>query len=214
MGILLAAFRATAEPLVREPLFKVIRRADDRDDSWTRALLERDFSISVGRQTYGAYAIDGRVAPGTRIGAFCSLAPGARLGGSQHPTTLVSTHPFPYLSNRGFVTEDVHGVREALNDPVVVEDDVWLGANSLVLPGVTVARGAVVGAGAVVTKDVGPYEVAVGVPARVVRTRLPGDKAAALAAVPWPEWDDQTIRERIDEFRDVDAFLDRYGNQS
>lgn len=212
MAALIGAFRATREPLLREPLFKLIRRADDRDDSWTRELLRRDYDITVGRQTYGAWAIDGRVAPGTTIGAFCSLAPGARLGGSQHPTTMVSTHPFLYLANRGFVAADEQRIRADMNRPVVIEDDVWLGANSLVLPGVTVARGAVVGAGAVVTKDVEPYGVAVGVPAKVVRKRLPDEQASALAAVPWPDWDDETIRGRVEHFRDVDGFLDRYGN--
>ena len=80
MRVLIGVFRRIREPLVREPLFKVIRRADDAGDSFTRALLRDEYDIQVGRQTYGAFAIDGRVAPGTHIGAFCSVAPGARLG--------------------------------------------------------------------------------------------------------------------------------------
>lgn len=176
--------------------------------------MKRMFDIEIGRLTYGAFKVDGSVAPGTIIGAFCSLAPGVRLGGSQHPTHHVSTHPFLYLRNRGFVPRDDTGTRQHMNRPVVIEDDVWLGANALVMPGVTVRRGAVVGAGAVVTKDVEPYGVAVGVPARVVAKRVSDGEAQALAAVPWPTWDDDTIRQRLDDFYDVPRFLERYGPQA
>jgi acetyltransferase-like isoleucine patch superfamily enzyme len=211
---LIAALRATGEPLLREPLFRLIRRADDRDDSHTRELMRRVYAIEIGRQTHGAFEIDGSVAPGTVIGAFCSVAAGARLGGSQHPTSFVSTHGFLYLRNRGIVAADREEIRDSLNGPVVIEDDVWIGANAVVMPGVTVRRGAVIGAGAVVTSDVEPYSVAVGVPARVIRSRIPEDQARALAEVPWTEWDDETIRERLDDFYDVGAFLKRYGPAS
>ncbi len=213
MRVLIGVFRRIREPLVREPLFKVIRRADDAGDSFTRALLRDEYDIQVGRQTYGAFAIDGRVAPGTHIGAFCSVAPGARLGGSQHPTDNVSTHPFLYLANRGFVSADDPVVSARMNPRVVIEDDVWLGAHCVVMPGVKVGRGAVVGAGAVVTKDVEPYAVALGVPARVERKRLTDSQARELAGIDWPGWDDDTIRRRLADFYDVDAFVKRYGPQ-
>ena len=83
---LVAAFEATRSPLVRRPLFRLIRAADDPGDSHTRALMKRAYGTSIGRLTHGAYEIDGRVAPGTTIGAFCSIADGVRIGGSQHPT--------------------------------------------------------------------------------------------------------------------------------
>lgn len=213
MRVLTGVFAATRETIVRGLVFPLIRRADDAADSFTRDLLRREYGIDIGRQTYGAFAIDGRVAPGTRIGAFCSVAPGACIGGSQHPTTDVSTHPFLYYANRGFRASDDEAARAALNLPVVIEDDVWLGANCVIMPGVTVHRGAVVGAGAVVTKDVEPYGVAVGVPARIVRKRLPDDQAEALAAIDWPQWDDATIRRRLPDFYDVAGFLERYGGR-
>jgi galactoside O-acetyltransferase len=67
---------------------------------------------------------------------------------------------------------------------IVIEDDVWLGAQVCVTDGVTIGRGAIIGAGAVVTKDIPPYSIAVGVPARVVRMRQPAESGAALAAQP------------------------------
>ena len=100
-----------------------------------------------------------------------------------------------------------------MNPRVVIEDDVWLGAHCVVMPGVKVGRGAVVGAGAVVTKDVEPYAVALGVPARVERKRLTDSQARELAGIDWPGWDDDTIRRRLADFYDVDAFVKRYGPQ-
>ena len=210
LRVLIRAFLTTKDETARQALFLRIRHADHRTDDATRALMKEQFDVEIGRYTYGAYKIDGSIAPGTRIGSFCSVAPGVRLGGSNHPLHLVSTHPIQYLSNRGFVAQDDEAIRERMNAPVVIEDDVWLGTNALVLPGVTVRRGAVVGAGAVVTRDVPPYAIAAGVPARVVRTRLPDDQVAALLAIDWPSWDDDTIRDRIRHFYDPQGFIQRF----
>ena len=133
-----------------------------------------------------------------------------RLGGSNHPLGFVSTHGFQYLANRGFVARDDDALMRGMNAPVIIEDDVWLGTNAAVLPGVTVGRGAVVGAGAIVTRDVEPYGIALGVPARVVRKRLPDEQVEALLAIDWPSWDDATIRDRIDSFRSPQAFIERF----
>jgi acetyltransferase-like isoleucine patch superfamily enzyme len=210
LRVLIRAFVSSSDEMTRHAIFLRIRRADDRFDDATRELMKRFYSVEIGRYTHGAFKIDGSIAPGTRVGAFCSVAPGVRLGGSNHPLEWVSTHAFQYLSNRGFVPEDNWELRTELNAPVVIEDDVWLGTNALVLPGVTVHRGAVVGAGAVVTRDVPPYAIAAGVPARVVRKRLPDEQIEALLEIDWPSWDDETIRQRIRHFYDPQAFIERF----
>ena len=212
VALLARAIAATGEPLVRLPLWRLLRRLDEHGDPTSRALMRRLYGIEIGRLTHGVFEIDGRIAPGTTIGAFCSVAPGVRIGGSQHPTGYVSTHGFLYLANRGMLAADRSEIRDGLNPRVVIEDDVWIGANAVVMPGVRIGRGAIVGAGAVVTRDVEPYAVALGVPAKAMRKRLPEAQARALAQIPWPEWDDQTIRERIEDFYDVEAFLRRHGD--
>jgi acetyltransferase-like isoleucine patch superfamily enzyme len=210
LRLLIRAFLSSRDEMTRQALFLRIRRADDHFDDATRELMKRLYDVEIGRYTHGAFKIDGSIAPGTRIGSFCSVAPGVRLGGSNHPLDWVSTHGFQYLSNRGFIPEDNAELRRRLNEPVVIEDDVWLGTNALVLPGMTVHRGAVIGAGAVVSRDVPPYAIAAGVPARVVRKRLPDEQVEALLAIDWPSWDDDTIRRRISDFYDPQAFIDRF----
>jgi len=214
--VLFAALRAllsrTRDAGFREAIFRRIRRVDDRFDTFSRRLLKERYDIDVGRYTYGAYRIDGSIAPHTTIGSFCSIAPSAVMGGTDHPLTYVSTHPFLYLANRGFVTEDDDDYMREVNAPIVVEDDVWIGVNALLLPGVHVARGAVVAAGAVVTRDVPPYAIVAGVPARVVRHRVDEQRAERLLRIDWPGWSDATIRERLDGFYDVDVFLERFGD--
>ncbi len=204
-------YARTVDPGSRQTIFRGIRRADDRHDTFTREFFKKQFDIEIGRYTYGGYQIDGSIVEGTRIGSFCSIAGGVRIGGTNHPLGYVSTHPFLYLANRGFVDRNDDELLAEGNAPVVIEDDVWLGSNAVVLPGCRVGRGAVVAAGAVVTRDVGPYEIVAGVPARVIRRRFDEQRAARLAAIDWPSWSDEEIRERLGAFYDVEAFVERFG---
>jgi acetyltransferase-like isoleucine patch superfamily enzyme len=205
---------AAVDDGIRHVIFWAIRRIDDRNEEFTRAVMTDVFDVEVGRYTYGAFQIDGSIATGTRIGSFCSVAPGVRLGGSHHPLSYVSTHAFLYVANRGFVAENDWELMREANKPVVVEDDVWLGADAVVLPGVRVGRGAVVAAGAVVTHDVPAYAIVAGVPARLVRRRMDEERARRLAGIDWPAWSDETIKDRLDAFYDVDVFLERFGGQA
>jgi acetyltransferase-like isoleucine patch superfamily enzyme len=191
-------------------MWELIRMVDDRERTLTRAVLRDVYDIEVGRHTYGAFRWDGSILAGARIGAFCSLAEGSRLGGVEHPLDWVSQHPFLWLANRRFVARDHERFAGDLTRPVVLEDDVWIGANAIVANGVRVGRGAVVGAGAVVTKDVEPYAIVAGVPARQIGARLDPGQARELAAIDWPSWDDDTIRANLADFYDVERFIARH----
>ncbi len=95
---------------------------------------------------------------------------------------------------------------------MTIGHDVWIGHGAVVMPGVTVGTGAIIGAGAVVTKDVEPYTIVAGVPARVIRRRVSEATEAKLMAIAWWDWSHDTLRERLAEFRalDADAFADRF----
>jgi acetyltransferase-like isoleucine patch superfamily enzyme len=124
-----------------------------------------------------------RVPPRTRIGRYCSFAKSVRLLNANHPFDAMSTHPFLYEAKFGLVAED------RVNPPwLEIGDDVWIGHNAIITPGCkAIGRGAIIGAGAVVTRDVPAYAVMAGTPAKQVRMRFDADTIAALEASRW--WD-------------------------
>ena len=176
-------------------------RFDKPDRVKKHIYLKRVYGIEIGKYTYG-YNVT-RIAKGTKIGSFCSIAPGVSIGLMNHPTENVSSHPFLYYKSRGFVDHDLNLPQKS----AAIEDDVWLGTNAIIMPGVTVGQGAVIGAGAVVTKDVPPYAVAVGVPARIIRYRFDEDTAARLSRIKWADWDDDKIKDNLSLFYDPAQFI-------
>lgn len=123
------------------------------------------------------------------IGKFCALARGATfvMNGANHLTSGFSTYPF-FIFGNGW--EAATPARDALpyKGDTVVGNDVWIGYDALVMPGVAIGDGAIVAARAVVTRDVPPYAVVGGNPARVIRPRFPDDVAAALVEIAWWNW--------------------------
>ena len=93
---------------------------------------------------------------------------------------------------------------------IVVGNDVWIGHNAVVMGGVTLGDGAVVGAGAVVTHDVAPYEIVGGVPARHIGWRYAPEVIAAMERIRWWDWSHETLKERLRDFDDVERFCARY----
>jgi phosphonate metabolism protein (transferase hexapeptide repeat family) len=91
--------------------------------------------------------------------------------------------------------------------------DTWIGAGAMVKPEVTLGHGAVVAAGAVVTKDVAPYTIVAGTPAKPLRLRQPPEIAERLIALAWWDWSHDALRMALEDFRalDAEAFLERYG---
>lgn len=138
------------------------------------------------------------------VGRYCSIGPGSQVILGRHNMAFVSTAPV--TASEGSIlahrfAED-YGIElpdpEPLPEPPapVIEHDVWIGARVTILAGVRIAKGAVVGAGCVVTRDVGPYEVVAGNPARLVRKRFPDEVIQALTASEW--W-----RYRFRDFKDL-----------
>lgn len=152
----------------------------------------------LGRYTYVA----GASIKNSRVGAFCSIGPGVTIGGlGRHPTGWISTHPIFYSTKKqaGITFSDNDYFQELL--PVNIGNDVWVGANAIVLDGVTVGDGAIVAAGAVVTRDVEPYSVVGGVPAKLIKKRFCNKDIENLLIIRWWEWPKELLRQHASNFR-------------
>lgn len=150
-----------------------------------------------------------------RIGRFSNIAAGARIGATDHPMDRASQHHFLYRSDDYWddAARDEDWFARRRSRLAHIGHDTWIGAMAMVKPEVTVGAGAVVAAGAVVTKDVAPYWIVAGVPARPLRQRMPERVAEGLIALAWWDWDHETLRARLEDFRTLtaEAFLERYG---
>jgi acetyltransferase-like isoleucine patch superfamily enzyme len=164
--------------------------------------------IRVGRGTYGVsrntfHGLSPKVP--VEIGNFCSIATDARvvcLAG--HRTDLPSTYPF-----RTLAFNPQGGNQDAVcRGAVCIGHDVWIGAAAIILDGVTIGNGAVIAAGAVVTKDVDAYAIVGGNPAKELRRRFAAEDIEALLEIAWWDWPDETIR-RFEPFfyGDIKAFI-------
>jgi virginiamycin A acetyltransferase len=170
--------------------------------------LIRSPSISVGDYTYyddpvGALLFEERnvlYAYGPErleIGRYCALAEGVRfiMPGANHAMAGPSTFPFGIFgATWGQTTMDLVMGAESRGD-TVVGSDVWIGYQSLVMPGVSIGHGAVVAAGSVVAGDVPPYAIAGGNPARVLRTRFSEEDVARLLRAAWWDWPVELVTE-------------------
>ncbi|MER3482328.1 MAG: chloramphenicol acetyltransferase [Meiothermus sp.] len=152
----------------------------------------------------------------TTIGKFCSIASYVRLNPGNHPLERPSSHHFTYRSAQYELGEDdLAFFRWRRENLVSIGHDVWIGHNATVLPGVRVGNGAAIGAGAIVTKEVEPYTVVAGVPAKPVRRRFSPHLAERLEALAWWDWPHERLRARLGDFRgNVEAFLEKYEGAS
>lgn len=149
------------------------------------------------------------------IGKFTSIASHCVINPGNHPYDRVTQSHVTYRCRQyGFAREDDHDFFEwRKRDRAVIGNDVWLGHGVLVMPGARIADGAVVGAGSVVTKShpIGPYEIAVGVPAKAVKTRFPKETIDRLLATAWWDWDRERLEQAFADLKDVRRFIEIHG---
>lgn len=129
-----------------------------------------------------------------KIGKFCSIGSGAvfiMAGNQGHNKNWISTYPFYY---QGF--ENARDGFERAGD-TVVGNDVWIGTEAMILPGVRIGDGAVIGARSLITKDVAPYSVVAGNPAREIRKRFPDEEIKMLQVLRWWDWDIEKIKQEV-----------------
>lgn len=170
------------------------RKLNDNNDTHLESLTNLN-QIEVGKSSYGdlwvlSYSNEYKV----RIGMYVSIGPNVTfLLNSDHPLTHISTFPFlvKYLGCSSY--------ESISKGDIIVDDDVWIGFRSTIMSGVHIGQGAVVAAGAVVTKDVPPYAIVGGVPAKVIKYRFSPEVIEQLLKLDYSKLTDNMIRERIDD---------------
>jgi len=173
----------------------------------------RTILLEVTMDDY-SYVVNDAQITYTTIGKFCSIAAMTRINPGNHPMHRASQAHFTYRASAYFPDEsdDAEFFAWRRGHHIDIGHDVWIGHGAVVLPGRSIGTGAVVAAGAIVTKDVPAYTIVAGNPARPIKRRFPEDIAGRLAELAWWDWDHETLRRALPDFRklSIEDFLDRY----
>ena len=191
---------------------KVYPRSGDRETVYLKNVITRP-GIEVGAYTmYNDFVNDPRGFENNNvlyhypvnrdrlvIGKFCSIACGAKFlfNSANHSLQSLSTYPFPiFFEEWGLDRSQVARAWDNKGD-IVIGNDVWIGYEAVILAGVTVGNGAIIGARAVVTKDVPPYAIVGGVPAKPIRKRFSDETISALLTERWWDWPEEKIARNL-----------------
>ena len=147
------------------------------------------------------------------IGRYCSFAAQvAIILGGEHRLDTVTTYPFPEIADPWPETENIPAMTGSKGE-VVIGSDVWVGFGATILSGVRIGHGAAIGARALVTRDVPPYAIVGGNPARTIRMRFDADTVARLLKLAWWDWPEEKVRENVHLIcgSDIEALLRAHG---
>jgi len=145
------------------------------------------------------------------VGRFCSIAPDVSVGSGSHPSRgTISSHPAFYLNRPSRGWSFVSGDSREEFQRTCVGNDVWIGAKVVIRDGINIGSGAFIGAGAVVVKDVVPYGVYVGVPAKLMRLRFSEDIIEKLLSLNWWDKDENWLKENSNLFNNTEDFFEKF----
>lgn len=169
------------------------------------AVVDKTAAICSGVRFYrgkiGKYSYIGNnsFVSDTDIGSFTSISTDCYIGGTSHPTDWVSTspvfHKWENIMKKNFARNEFEIFKRT-----TIGNDVWIGNRVMIKAGVKIADGAVIGMGSIVTKDIGPYEIWAGNPARMIRKRFEDETIDVLEKMKWWEWDDNKIEKYAEKF--------------
>ncbi len=170
----------------------------------------------LNNAVFGDYSYCDRYADiaNARIGKFANIAAFSRIGPTDHPMAQASLHHFLYRSDDYWDDAErdqaffVHRQSRLAH----IGHDTWIGHNAVIKPEVSIGHGAIIASSAVVTKDVDPYTIVAGLPAKPIRKRFETHIADRLMELAWWDWSHEALRDRLPDFRSlpIEAFLEKY----
>ena len=195
---------------------KIYPRANDHETVYLKSVVKNSNIIVVDFTMYNDFVNDPRQFERNNvlyhypinhdrlvIGKFCSIACGAKFlfTSANHTQTSLSTYPFPiFFEEWGLDVQSITSAWDNKGD-IIIGNDVWIGYEAVILSGVTIGNGAIIGARAVVTRDVPPYTIAGGVPAKPIRKRFSDDTISALLNIKWWDWPKERIARHISDIQ-------------
>jgi acetyltransferase-like isoleucine patch superfamily enzyme len=167
-------------------------------------------SVCIGKYTY--INVNSIVYPLVKIGRFCSIARNCEIGVAEHPIYFVSTHPFQFnktiFKSKEYL--DIQKVKWLGHRETIIGNDVWIGAKAIIKTGLCIGDGAVIASGAVVTKDIPPYAIVGGVPAKILKYRFTDPIIKELLDIKW--WDINIEMLRHIHFDDINLAIKELHN--
>jgi phosphonate metabolism protein (transferase hexapeptide repeat family) len=180
------------------------------------AYVEIGAGSRINNSTFGDYSYCDRTCDiaNAEIGKFSNIASFTRIGATDHPMDKASLHHFHYRSADYWddADDDADWFAHRAGRTACIGHDTWIGHGAMIKPDVTVGHGAVVASGAIVTKDVAPYTIVAGIPAKVIRNRYADGIAERMMDLVWWDWDHAKLRLALPDFRRMTAeeFLEKY----
>lgn len=168
----------------------------------------------------GTYIANNSKIRNAKIGKFCAIGDNVITCLGSHPLEkIVSIHPSFYSTKKqagfSFSNSELFESHKFIDNEkkfvVEIGSDVWIGNNVTFMDGVKVGDGAVIAAGSVVTKNIETYEIVGGIPAKLIKNRFTKEQSELLLKIKWWDWDFAIIKERWEEFKNIDTFLSSYG---
>ena len=174
-------------------IYKKSKKKYGWGDNLARYWWKKYKNVDIGRYTYGYKYLDYRHL--VSIGSFCSIADGQTVVPNDHRLDWITTSPIASLKEFSFVGRDyVNDYMSEEDRKIIIGNDVWIGYEAVIMAGVHIGDGAIIGARAVVTKDVPPYTIVGGTPAKEIRKRFDEDVVKKLLRLQWWDWSIDEIR--------------------
>jgi len=166
------------------------------------------YSSSIGRYSYTG---KNTIILHADIGAFCSISWNVTIGGANHDYTRICQHSMLYDGQSGIRPDGIDKCYDRFSDPLTIGNDVWIAAGAVITRGVTIGDGAVIAANSVVTKDVPPYAIVAGSPAKIIKYRFTPDIIELLTQLRWWLWPVEKIKQHyalLSEQPELESLVD------